>query len=339
MKNEKNIQIVRRGLHVLLVVAVILTGLAQFNATEVQAASAATKAKNAYYKFLSKPISWSGDYRQPSELKFGLIDINNDKVPELYVYTTKWDYDYDYKLFGYVNNKVKCLYSFRRFSKLQKVYPTRGVFVSYGEYNRGMSETIHFKYDGKKTTEKVQYMFSSLNGLRTYNIPSSGNGYKTISKSKYDSIIKSLVGSASYKKAPVLYKNTAANRKKYLKPSSSAATKPAFKKGTLYGFSNGGFYLQIHSITGNSMKLSIHMPEMTKKNMTAAIKSDGKTATTKFTCGNKKTHNLTISIAENGIKVVEKASCSQKLLGWTAEDKKKTSITHTFYPQSHFFEE
>lgn len=75
----------------------------------------------------------------PSEL-FAVIDINNDKIPELYVTTKKWNYSYEYKLLGYVNNKVKCLYSFTGDSKLQNFYPTKGTILCYGEYSKGRNE-------------------------------------------------------------------------------------------------------------------------------------------------------------------------------------------------------
>ena len=66
------------------VIILTLSGILQVSSQEVQAASVATTAKNAYATFLSKSVNWDGStYLAPSNLKFGLIDINNDKVPEI----------------------------------------------------------------------------------------------------------------------------------------------------------------------------------------------------------------------------------------------------------------
>ena len=87
------------------------------------------------------------------------------------------------------------------------------------------------------------------------------------------------------------------------------------------------------------MRLSIHMPEMTQTDIVATIDSTGKKATAKFTCEEGEVHSLKFAVSGNGVKVTEKASCSDKLLGWTTDDQWKSSITHGFYTQSHFYAE
>lgn len=206
-----------------LVIVAVVFSIMPIN---VQAASKASDAKNAYNAFLKKSVYWGDSYKKPSRLKFALVDLNNDKVPELYVYSMDWDYNYDYKLYGYVGGKVKCLYSFRRFSKISKFYPSKGVFVYYGEFNRGVKEKIYFKYDGKKAVQKARSCISELYNSQAYE--SSVN--KNISKSKFNSTVKKLVGSASAKSVPGLYQNNSANREKYLGASKQSSKMALNKK-------------------------------------------------------------------------------------------------------------
>ena len=115
----KKKSIIKKLFTLLLSLTLAFPAVTSLSQTEVQAASTAAKAKAAYASILKKPFPWSDSYMNPSDLRFAVIDINNDKIPELYVGTKKWDYNYDYKLLGYVNNKVKCLSSCTRGSKLQ----------------------------------------------------------------------------------------------------------------------------------------------------------------------------------------------------------------------------
>lgn len=324
----------RKTIIVTLVMMMALCTAFQTGVMDVQAASAASQAKNAYASFLPKPIKWSGSvYRSPSDLKFGLIDIDNDKIPELYVYTKKWDYDYDYKLFGYVGGKVKCLYSFNREEKMGRVYPTRRVFTSVGSgLKYGSSIVTYLELKNGRVYKRASRLYSGLTQNSTYFDGSDRN----ISVSAFNKILEKILAGNGYKGAPSLYNNTASNRNTKLKEQSVTVSNVKFKKTTLWAFSNGGFYLKITSISGNKMKVTIHMPKMTRNNITATIDSSGKRATAKFTCGNGKTHSLTFTSSGSGIKVVEKASCTDKLLGWTTGDQWKASITHVFYPQSYF---
>ena len=135
-----------------------------------------------------------------------------------------------------------------------------------------------------------------------------------------------------------MYDNTEANRNAKLK-GKTTTSKVKFKKTRLWAFSNGGFYLKITSIQGNKMKVSIHMPKMDKNNISATIDSSGKKATAKFTCADGETHSLVFAISGNGIKVTEKSYCDQKLIGYSLNDEINVTITHGFYPQSHFYVE
>ena len=218
------------------VIILTLSGIFQINSQEVQAASVATTAKNVYAIFLSKSVNWDGStYLAPSNLKFGLIDINNDKVPELYVYTKKWNYYYDYKLYGYVNGKVKCLHSFNRYYKMGRVYSSKGVFTdSATGLKYGSSASAHFKYANGKVSKVAERLYSGYNGRTTY---WDGAG-RTISLSSYNSILERYLGGAGYTTAPKMYDNTEANRNAKLK-GKTTTSKVKFKKTRLWAFSNG----------------------------------------------------------------------------------------------------
>jgi hypothetical protein len=104
-----------------------------------------------------------------------------------------------------------------------------------------------------------------------------------------------------------------------------------FKKAVWYGYSNGGYYFWVRSISGKKMKVSIHMPNMTIKNKRATINANGKTATLKFKCGKRKTHSLTIRASGGSIVIQEKSSCTKKIMTVKSRERKKT-IKHTFRP-------
>ena len=326
---------IRKVLIWISVMTLTVSGIFQINSQEVQAASAST-AKKAYAAFLSKSVNWDGStYIAPSNLKFGLTDINNDSIPELYVCTKKWNYNYDYKLYSYVNGKVKCIYSFDRYYKMGQIYASKGVFVNVGTgLKYGSTVYTYLKYSGGKVSKKAERLYSGYTGNTTY---FNGTG-KAISFKSYKNILQNLTGGAEYKKAPVLYDNTTANRNAKLNTKTSISENPVkFKVKKLWAFSNGGFYLNITSISGNKMKVSVHMPKMDRNNITAIIDSNGKKATAKFTCSDGERHTLTFVVSGNGIKVTEKSYCDQKLIGWSSADKYETTITHGFYPQSHFY--
>lgn len=317
----------------LLSFTLVFPTVASVSPTEVQAASTAAKAKAAYASILKRPFPWSDSYMNPSDLRFAVIDINNDKVPELYVGTKKWDYSYDYKLLGYVDNKVKCLYSFRRGSKLQKFYPSKGTILCYGEYNKGRNEKIYLKFNGKKLTPQVSQLYSRLDGTSRYSIPGANNTYKTISKAKYNSIVKTLTAGTA-KNAPKLYNNIAAYRTKYLDTSTTSSG--LFETGTYYGFTNGGFYLKIGKISGNKLTCSIRMPYMSRNNITATVASGKRTASAKFTCSEGISHSLVLKVDANAIIVQETSSCTSKLLASSSSDNYKKQISHTFSLDNYF---
>lgn len=307
----------------LLAIVMFIPGIVQIPVENVHAASVTDKAKAAYGAFLMDAIDWGDESRKPSDVKFGISDLNNDKIPELYVYTKKWDYYYAYKLYGYVNGKVKELYSIRRNLKLVKVYPSTGTILINGDLGRGRAEKIYLQYNGKTLTPKAGCISSSFNNFASYNNGSS----KQISKSAFSSIVSKLTKGSS-KGAPALYSNTATYRTRYLKTSPSS--KILFEKGYFWAFTNGGFYLRITSISRNKMKVSIKMPNMTRNSITATISSSGRYATAKFTCADGISHTLKFSVGRNSVNVKEISKCSDKLLSSTDYDGYEDSLYHSF---------
>lgn len=323
----KKKNVIKKLLTIFLSFALILPCITYAFQTEVHAASTATKAKAAYASILKKPFPWSNSYMDPSDLLFAVIDINNDKIPELYVKTKKWDYSYEYKLLGYVNNKVKCLYSFTRGSKLQNFYPTKGTILCYGEYSKGRNEKKYLKFNGQTLVAQASQMYSRLNGTSSYYSYGTNNTLKPISKTKYNSLVKALTAGTA-KKAPKLYNNIAAYRTKYLGTASTSSG--LFESGTYYGFSNGGFYLKIGKISGNKISVSIRMPYMSRNNITATVASGKRTASAKFTCDKGSIHNLVLKVDANKIVVQETSSCTNKLLASSNSGNYKNQILHTF---------
>ena len=213
MVKKKNIQKIFSYVLILtLIIPLVFGGSVKV----VQAASAASKAKAAYSAYLKKTVPWSySSSMQPGDISFGLIDINNDRIPELYLRKDIWGKDYDYKLYGYIGGKVKCIYSFIRNSKLQKVYPSKDVFLVYGGYSHGIREYSYYQFNGKKVIPKVRkYKNMRVRGDSYYINDIAGNE-RRISKTKYIKEVRKLT-SGRAKNGPKLYKNTSSNRKKYL---------------------------------------------------------------------------------------------------------------------------
>lgn len=321
---------IQKILSYVLVLTLIIPLALGGSTKEVQATSSAAKAKSAYSSFLKTIISWSdSSSMQSGDISFGLIDINNDKIPELYLRADRWDYDYDYKLYGYIGGKVRCIYSFLKDSRLQKVYPSQDAFYVYGSYNKGRTERAYYQFNGKELIPKVAKMSSMRGGEFCYVPKTTGNAPR-ISKSKYNSEVRRLTSGPS-KSAPKLYKNTSSNRVKYL---GNTKTKMYFEKGTWYAFTNGGFNLKISKISGNKFTYSIYMPYMACNNKTATVSSSGKTAKSTFKCPNGKVHNLSFKIVNNGVSVTENSSCNKMLLAGTLSEQSKTTIKRIFELES-----
>lgn len=319
---------VKKEVFVLRMACLLFVCFLLLQPSQVQAATKASKAKAAYTALLKKPLKWGNAYLEPSNVTFGLIDINNDKVPELYVGSKKWNRYYDYKLYGYVSGKVKCLYSFETGSKLKKVYPATGTIWVSGSYNKGRCEDLLLKYNGKVLTKKVVKNSNTIYGEETYYSFKNNKNPRAINKAAYKKLVSSLK-KGSVKNAPKLCTNTAAMRVKYL--NATPDSKILFRVGSWCPFTNGGFELTISKISGRKFYYSIHMPYMDCNTAAADIKPSGKTATSIVYCEHGAPHKLTFRVVDYGVKVTEKAECYEKLLASSSSGSYDSEIEQDFY--------
>lgn len=197
--------------------------LSVFVLSAPQQASALTQkqsAMKAYKTFLAKSkISWGTVSVKASKCKFAVAYIDNNSVPELIVYSPEPSQAAGYaRLYTYSSKKVKLVSSLRgatvgsNSSYVFNYYKKKGIFVDTS-FSAG-SEGYHYtKLSGTKATRKVTSGYSYLTGKWSYRNDSTN---KAITKTKFNSLLKSLKGSASKTKA-AFHSNTSANRTKYLK--------------------------------------------------------------------------------------------------------------------------
>lgn len=174
-----------------------------------EAASPKTKAVKAYKKFLSqKTIKWDDENKvKTSKCKFGLIYIDNNSVPELFVDGSSAGVNHimgGYKLYTYKNGKVKAVCNI---TDTFSYYKKTGIFVTgtflYGEYH------AYRKLSG--SSEKLLLRTETLYETKYFD-----SKEKELTKAQFNKKLKKLVGKKKVS-IPKCYKNTAKNRKKYLK--------------------------------------------------------------------------------------------------------------------------
>lgn len=190
---------------------------------EAQAASKKTKAIKAYKAMLSeKTMRWGLDtyYKAvpTDKCSFTIAYIDNDSVPELIVYS------------GYVSRPAgnMLIYTYRN-GKAQVVkntvtgryyadggefsyYRKKGIFISC--YCAGGVTDNYCRMSRNKAGYKLKADNSLMYGKSYYRC--AGEKMKKITKKDFDKALKKLVGSKK-KTTAKFYKNTASNRKKYLK--------------------------------------------------------------------------------------------------------------------------
>lgn len=192
----------------MLMCIAMLTGIL-LPGVHTQAASKKTKALKAYSKLLaSDSIKFSDrGSANPTDYSFSLVYIDNNNVPELVIW-------------GNQPHSLYAVYTYRN-GKAQYVentgdgfgyYKKKGIFS--GGIFRSYVCTNYFKLSSGKSTRKfsVTEDYSSA----TYQSYQS-NKAVTITKTKFNRQLKKLVGSTKETTNITWHKNTAANRKKYLK--------------------------------------------------------------------------------------------------------------------------
>ena len=199
-------------------ITILLTTLLLLFAFAMPASAASTKSKalKAYKKLLAqKEITFvrsiDGTTTKlsfpTSKMKFALVYLDNNTVPELVIdnldnipimwYGEIGFSDFGNAVFTYKGGKLKQLDVYNSNWRLTKVYKKKGVFYS------------------NNTHHKKEATYYYIKGTKTIYIGSFENG-KYYKKSAFQKLLKKYVGSTKATKIKY-YKNTAANRKKYLK--------------------------------------------------------------------------------------------------------------------------
>ena len=166
-------------------------------AMPASAASTKTKALKAYRKFLEKEKD-NLFYQY-----FGIAYINNDSVPELVAY-------------GLGGKPTICYY---KNGKVKKLWSAANCYYSHYYKKKGVVKQTAYRpeewdYYGYVKVNLAKNKSSILSGYSDGKYENSKN--KTISKKQFNNILKKAVGKTKASKIKY-YKNTAANRKKYLK--------------------------------------------------------------------------------------------------------------------------
>ena len=207
MKNTK-----KRICLLLCIVALIASAM------PVQAASKASQAKKAYNSFLSqKTVNWNSFKINSDKLNFHLLDINGDKIPELYIYAGVPNSMGPKKIYEFYNGKMR---EFRSYGRIDfyKYYPSKKVIVDYVGVKSYNTYVYYSVKPGKEAIPKIS-KGTYKDGPMTYNKWVNGE-WKQISKSSFDKELKKLIGNAKGYRVPEfnqLHKNTKANRLKYLR--------------------------------------------------------------------------------------------------------------------------
>lgn len=204
----------------LLIVALLVT---MIPAIPAEAASKKTKALRAYKKLLSQKTvcvmprgikygSKSGSYKfyKPSKaqkVEFMVAYIDKDDVPELILREP----DTGYGIWTYKNGKMVNLDWSGYFSKPYGYYRKKGIFVE----KHLTDENPWYEYFSKipNTVREVFLEIEHYAGKKEAEYYIRGD---KVTKSKFEKKLKSYVGSRKLEKVK-MYKNTKANRKKYLK--------------------------------------------------------------------------------------------------------------------------
>ena len=215
-------------------ITILLTTLLLLFAFAMPASAASTKSKalKAYKKLLAqKEITFvksidgttTKESFPTSKMKFALVYLDNNTVPELVIdnldnipimwYGEILFSDFGNAVFTYKGGKLKQLDVSSSNWRLTKVYKKKGVFYSNNTYHK--KDATYYYIKGTKTIgigsfENGKY-YKRENGKYYKN-----GAIKPIKKSAFQKLLKKYVGSTKATKIKY-YKNTAANRKKYLK--------------------------------------------------------------------------------------------------------------------------
>lgn len=210
MKNSKKNQVRKYIRNIMMLMCVAMLAGILLPGVHTEAAAQKTKALKAYNKLLaSDSIKRTDDgmTQNPADCSFALVYIDNNNVPELVI-------DCGGSLLRYA------VYTYKN-GKAQYVTNAGGIFGYYkkkGIFTGGVGVSYicinYVKLSSGKSVKK--FSFIEYNGSATYQSYQS-NKTVTITKAKFNRQLKKLVGSTKETTNITWHKNTAANRKKYLK--------------------------------------------------------------------------------------------------------------------------
>lgn len=198
----------------------MLVLVALFCSMTTQAASQKTKAMKAYTSFLAKTkyVKWMDQPNMSAgrakNCYFALAYIDNNDVPELVLYTPDSSHVAGYGvIYTYRNGKVVCV------SELGfDLHSTLGYYKKKNVYTDNYSWTGSGSYSYKRMSGRnlggrsIQYNY----GLRKWETSGYTWNNKVVSRAYFDRKLKKIVGKTKLTKFK-FYKNTSANRKKYLR--------------------------------------------------------------------------------------------------------------------------
>ena len=222
----------RIGLLLLLFLVVI-------SSTTTQAASKKKKALKAYKKMLSQstievipPHYDEGEeyilYRntKASKVKFAVIYLDNDNVPELLVTAKDTSYGTGrwartiWSIFTYKNGKiVRIDNNWLYFSSLldfKGYYKKTGVYKTRSDSDALSWDDCYNKYTGSETKIMCSHVYEYAESKEHTYYVNKGNKISKSTKSNFTAQKKKVTKSKK-RIVPKMYANTSANRKKYLR--------------------------------------------------------------------------------------------------------------------------
>lgn len=209
--------------HFMLGIFCFLACFILFPAPKAEAASAKTKAIQAYKKILSrKNINWGVSYRFPVSTKdcsFSLVYLNKDSIPELVVYNiTNVPHAAGYgQLYTYYKGRVRLVTGLNVNDGTFRYYKKKSVFID--DYTgMGITSYTYNKFSKTKASPFLNYEknFNPYAVKKLTYSKYSKNRWIPTSKTYFKKQLKRYVKSTKVSKTK-FHKNTAGNRRKYLK--------------------------------------------------------------------------------------------------------------------------
>ncbi len=184
------------------------------------AATQKSLAVKAYKQLLSKKtMNFNGMKVKPSRCKFAVAYVDNNSVPELFLYCSDVPLAGGTgQLYTYRSGKVRLVESFRIGDNMS-YYKKKGIFINTSE-ERGYLYNPYYKLSGTKAVytmraDRCQISAPALGMVKGSWTYKNASG-KVLTKSQFNSQLKKLVGTT--KKTKVTFRsNTSANRSKYIK--------------------------------------------------------------------------------------------------------------------------